>query len=369
MLTQRELTSVVELNDARACFVLAEDAGRESVPLLVSESLICEVSPRGRVASVPGEKAGWDMRHGSRRVGVIATMVLTLLVGAGMASANFKGDTGLIAFDSWTGTSQDIGVFDPDGSGAPTMLTSTADYSEHAPRWSPDGSKIVYQGHPQFNENAQIDITDIWVMDADGGNKTQLTNTPRREEVPAWTADGRIVFCGQVAGDNWDIYLMNADGSGLQQLTSSPAFDCWPSPAPAGNKLAFTSTRDGDIGIFIMKLDSSGVRRVTAGFQSDWSPSGNDLVFMRDDENGIGDVWMAHSDGSGLAQLTDTPQTEAHPSWSPDGSTVAFGRVVTSGVFNIFGLDPATGDEQLLLADAPPTTYSVAYPTWQPLRR
>jgi Tol biopolymer transport system component len=303
-----------------------------------------------------------------KKLGIYCATLIAL-VGAGAASANFKGANGVIAFDSWTGTSQDIGVFDPDGTGAPTMLTSTADFSEHAPRWSPDGRKIVYQGHPQFNENDRRDLTDIWLMDADGGNKTQLTNTPRREEVPAWTADGRIVYCGQAADDlsNWDIYLMNADGSGLQRLTSSPDFDCWPSPAPAGNKLAFTSTRDGDICIFTMKLDGSGVRRVTAGFQSDWSPSGNDLAFMRDDENGIGDVWMAHSDGSGLTQLTDTPQTEAHPSWSPDGSTVVFGRVVTSGVFNIFGLDLASAEEQLLLADAPPTTYSVAYPTWQPL--
>jgi Tol biopolymer transport system component len=314
-----------------------------------------------------GEKAGRQMRHGSLRVGVIVTVVLALLVGAGVASANFKGSNGLIAFDSWTGTSQDIGVFDPSGGGAPTMLTSTPDFYEQTPRWSPDGSKIVYMGHPQYVGSRSV--TDIWVMDADGGNAAQLTHTPRREEVPAWTADGRIAYCGQAADDldNWDIYLMNADGSGLQQLTSSPDFDCWPSPAPAGNKLAFTSTRDGDIGIFTMKLDGSGVRRVTAGFQSDWAPGGNDLVFIRDDDDGSGDVWAAHSDGSGLTQLTDTPETESFPSWSPDGDTVVFGRIVASGVFNIFGLDPVSGDEQLLLADSPPATSSVAYPTWQPL--
>jgi Tol biopolymer transport system component len=116
-----------------------------------------------------------------------------------------------------------------------------------------------------------------------------------------------------------------------------------------------------------MKLDGTGLHRVTAGFESDWSPKGNDLVFNRDDENGIGDVWMAHTDGSGLRQLTHADTTEAFPTWSPEGSTIAFARIVAGGVFNIFALDPASGTEQLLLADSPPATYSVAYPIWQPL--
>src|SRR5919198_5520402 len=99
-------------------------------------------------------------------VAMLASLV-ALSLGAGGADANFKGRNGLIAFDSWTGTSQDIGVFDPNGSGF-TMLSNTPDFSEHAPRWSPDGSKIVYMGHPQFGEADRRDLTDIWVMDADG---------------------------------------------------------------------------------------------------------------------------------------------------------------------------------------------------------
>jgi Tol biopolymer transport system component len=288
----------------------------------------------------------------------------------------FQGENGVIAFDSWTGTSQDIGVFDPSVGGSPTFLTTTSDFSEQTPRWSPDGTKIVYMGHPQFGEDDQRSVTDIWVMDADGQHKTQLTNTPRREEVPAWTADGRIVYCGQ-SGDSggWDIYLMNADGSGLTRLTDSAAFDCWPSPAPHGDKLAFTRIENGVPKLLTMKLDGTGVREVTTGYTSDWSPAGNDLVFGRDAPDSAGvpdadtDVWMIHTDGSGLRRLTHTPgRIEFFPSWAPDGTTVVFGGLVKTGVINIFSLDPATGDEQLLLADSPPATYSVAAPAWQPLK-
>jgi Tol biopolymer transport system component len=304
---------------------------------------------------------------------VAAALLVASLGAAGTATANFRGSNGLIAFDSWTGTSQDIGVFDPTGTAAPTFLTTTADFSEHAPRWSPDGARIVYMGHPQNGTDDQRSLQDIFVMDADGQHKTRLTNTPYQEEVPAWTADGRIVFCGQspTDPDNWDIYRINADGTGLTNLTNTDAntFECWPSPAPNGNKIAFTRATETSLEIWTMKLDGSGLRRVTDGRNSDWSPTGNDLVFTRDNPSGSDrDIWVVHSDGTDVQQLTNTPnRRETFPSWSPDGTKIVYPALVHAGVFNIFALDIATRNEHLLLADSPPTTYSVAYPTWQPL--
>src|SRR6059058_223746 len=81
----------------------------------------------------------------------------------------------------------------------------------------------------------------------------------------------------------------------------------------------FSQRRPRDL---TMNLNGTGLRRVTTGYTSDWSPSGNNRVFGRDepDANGVPDgdtdIWMIHRDGSGLARLTNSPsRVEFFPSW------------------------------------------------------
>ena len=60
------------------------------------------------------------------------------------------------------------------------------------------------------------------MMDIDGTNVKRLTNSPANEIEPKWSPDGtRIVFCSDRSGD-WDLYIMNADGSNVEKLTNTP---------------------------------------------------------------------------------------------------------------------------------------------------
>ena len=95
--------------------------------------------------------------------------------------------TRLVFVDSSCDTCQDLWVIDADGSNL-TQLTKTPNEAEFRPGWSPDGRKIVFASIPITAEYPDGDApADIWVMRADGKNRTNITNTPTfNERAPDW---------------------------------------------------------------------------------------------------------------------------------------------------------------------------------------
>jgi len=115
-----------------------------------------------------------------------------------------------------------------------TAVTQITPYSvdADAPRWSPDGSRIVYVVRPPGLGCSPADAgcaTQIWVMNADGTGQTQLATGPTRAAQPDWSSDGsaRRVRPGRRPrrarrGPAAHVWVMNADGSGADQMTQSP---------------------------------------------------------------------------------------------------------------------------------------------------
>jgi Tol biopolymer transport system component len=100
---------------------------------------------------------------------------------------------------------------------------------------------------------------DIFIMDADGTNKQQVTNNGAANFAPFFHPDGkRIIFCSNMQdskGRNFDIYMINIDGTGLERITFSEDFDGFPMFSRDGKKIVFCSNRynrkPGDTNIFI----------------------------------------------------------------------------------------------------------------------
>jgi Tol biopolymer transport system component len=129
----------------------------------------------------------------------------------------------------------------------------------------------------------------------------------------------------------WRIFVANADGSGKRGLTSGPGDDFAPAWSPDGRLIAFVSTRDGHAGIYVMNPDGSNQTRIVSSGLSPvvWSPDSARIAYIRgsyfswEDGPPHGEVLIVSADGSGAARSTSQIAWSA-PSWSPDGTRLAF---------------------------------------------
>jgi Tol biopolymer transport system component len=233
----------------------------------------------------------------------------------------------------------DIWVMDSDGTNQ-TNLTNTPDTNEGQPAWSPDGARIAFTGPGDLNEDRSGGLGDIYIMDADGTNRTNLTNTPDDLEYqPSWAPSGeQLTFvremAGQIISEQPDIFVIDANGENANNLTQTDESESHPDWSPDGAKIAFAGVRDGGWEILTMDPDGQNEEILTGdGFDGndeapDWSPDGTKIVFMKESQVGgccePWEIWAVNRDGSGDTNLTNDPSYDMGPSWSPDGSEITF---------------------------------------------
>ena len=141
----------------------------------------------------------------------------------------------------------------PSSGGMPEQMTEG-----NSPQWSPDGKKLLYIKGDVKKNNARI-----WICDADGGNQTQLSvGSGEFNDIDArWSIDGeKIIFSSNrslLKGKrNYDIYTMDAEGGNLTQLTTNGSHDDKPVFAPDGQTVFFRSNRGLVWDIWTMKINT-----------------------------------------------------------------------------------------------------------------
>ena len=110
-----------------------------------------------------------------------------------------------------------------------SMALTSGGYTNSQPRFSPDGSRILYLS----NASSQGASMNVHVMNADGTGITNLTRWEHADLSATWSGDGRQVLFMSFRDWPGQIYRVNADGSDVQRLTRSNGQDGYPVSRPS----------------------------------------------------------------------------------------------------------------------------------------
>jgi TolB protein len=167
-------------------------------------------------------------------------------------------------------------------------------------------------------------IDQICLMNADGSGRLQLTDFSATAFYPSLSRDGQTIFFSSKQASGFEIYSMKINGDNKKRLTKNIGSLYAPELSPNGERVIFTKDKDG---LWLMKPDGKSPRRLTKSDDIDptWSPDGSKIAFASA-RNGARQLFVMDSDGSDIRPLTHFDDMGGRSTWSPDGTKLAFYR-------------------------------------------
>jgi Tol biopolymer transport system component len=288
------------------------------------------------------------------------------------AQINYLASTAMldrVVFASNRSGNYQIYVCNLDGSGSSLVRLTNNGARDEWPRWSPDGSKIVFcRTWPKKNAV-------ICTMNADGSGVTALTSYASRNQQPEWSPEGGRIAFVHVVGGRHDIYTMNADGSDNTDLTATHGTSNFsPAWSPDGRTIVFVTNKySTNCNLAAISAYGGPATQITndLSYDNDFpafcpqSDYGTRIAYTSS-RGGNGDIFIMTIDGSSETNLTAHPANDFTPRWSSDGRLIAFesGRSGSDDIW-VQEVDPPHTVWQVTRHSTPDRTPDLGSPTMQ----
>ena len=369
----------------------ASAPARADLTLREGTSMAVAVAPDGRTLAIDLQGSIWTLPSS----GGSARRITDGFDDARQPSWSPDGRS--IAFQGYRDGSYDIWVIEADGRNQ-RKLTSGA-YDDREPVWSHDGSRVAFSSDREAEGNY-----DIWTVDVASGAVRRITRDPANDYMPTWSPDDRELAFISTRGGGQGVWAV-ALGTGAERLVTAPDVRAdAPSWGP-GNRIAYHVTGPGqssalhidgtavtadenafpfraawsspteffyvadgrirqrsiaggearnvefDATLTVSRArytrrlrdpDSEAPRRALGIVAPRISPDGRSVAFVA-----LGDLWLLRIGGT-PENLTNDRFLDAEPSWSPDGTRIAWSTDRGGGLPNLWVRDLRTGEDRQL---------------------
>ncbi|MEI8121675.1 MAG: hypothetical protein WCI20_06460 [bacterium] len=191
---------------------------------------------------------------------------------------------------------------------------------------------------------------ELYICDADGGNLRQLTHDRSISLAPRWSPDGsRIVYTSFLKGGFADIYSIDARTGARSVVARYPGINMAGGISPNGGEMLMVLSKDGNPEVYSKSFGSGALTRLTrsprAGEASPtWSPDGSQIAYVSD-LAGAGSPQIYTMDRGGTSRrLTSRGRENVDPDWGANNSIAFCSR--RGGLYGIFTINPASLEER-----------------------